>query len=299
MKRSATLFGETHELVGVTVQPDAGPAPGLPAVIIFNAGIVHRAGPSRAFVKLERAFVEQGHLVTRFDHSGVGDSDLRRDNLVFEHSSLLETREVMDQLQREHNVSTFILVGLCSGAVTAFRAAAEDPRIVGAVMINAQGYDRSEEFAHYVVNQGWARRYFRISIFRPSAWWRALTGRIEYGRLFRVLWRHIRDRFRRADEVDEVAERIAGQIRRIIAREAKLLLIYASQDEGLDYLRTILRPDELAGFERLGSVQCEVIEGSDHTFTLTPNHEQLIRTITNWVSQHHTSENPREALALT
>ena len=55
MTEEAVLFGTTQSLVGILSQPPREEAPrGLPAVILLNAGIVHRVGPNRLYVRMAR-----------------------------------------------------------------------------------------------------------------------------------------------------------------------------------------------------------------------------------------------------
>ena len=58
MRERALTFGPAN-LVGVLTQPDPAVAnPGLPAVVILNSGILHRAGASRLYVRIARRLAE-------------------------------------------------------------------------------------------------------------------------------------------------------------------------------------------------------------------------------------------------
>ena len=71
-------FGERSNLLGVLTAP-AAPHPGSPAVILLNAGLLHRVGPNRLHVDVARRLAEAGFTSLRFDMSGVGDSELPGD----------------------------------------------------------------------------------------------------------------------------------------------------------------------------------------------------------------------------
>src|SRR5690606_34972052 len=151
-------------------------------------------------VRLARHLAERGHAVLRFDHAGVGDTPLRPDAQPFAQASLAEVGEAMDTLERELGVTRFALVGLCSGGGTAFAAAGHDPRVAAAVLITPQDAAEAgaadapaagEDLDQRVLNDGWARRYLRVSLLSRDAWWRAMTGRIAYRRLAGVLGRAI------------------------------------------------------------------------------------------------------------
>ena len=168
MREEAVVFGRASALVGVITDP---PADGRPAhamaVILLNAGLLHRVGPNRLYVELARGLATQGFSAFRFDFSGIGDSNVRRNSLPFEKSIVSEAQEAMDLLGRERGMERFVLMGLCAGALSAFNTARVDARVVGAVLINPQGYDED------VTSRADARRYWK-KVFRvlidPRRW---------------------------------------------------------------------------------------------------------------------------------
>ncbi len=139
----------------------------MPAFILSNSGIVHRVGPGRLYVKIARSLAAADHLVARIDHSGIGDSDPRQDGLPYYQSAVAEIREVMNDLASNHGTPRFAVLGLCSGAEVALRAACDDDRVVGVVLINGGGQTVSGAMNQHVLNQDWARNYWRRSFFRP------------------------------------------------------------------------------------------------------------------------------------
>ena len=83
MREKAVRFGKTKSLVGVVTEASNGAGrDGGPAVIMLNSGILHHVGACRLHVKLARALAPVGYTVMRFDHSGIGDSDARRETLA-------------------------------------------------------------------------------------------------------------------------------------------------------------------------------------------------------------------------
>lgn len=141
-REKAVRFGTSASLVGVMTEaaPAAGDAKGRPGVIFLNSGILHRVGSCRLHVRMARAFSEAGFHALRFDYSGIGDSDQRRDSLPFEESAVIETREAMDYLAKAKGVEQFVLVGLCSGADMAHETAVKDERVSGMVLLDAWAY---------------------------------------------------------------------------------------------------------------------------------------------------------------
>ena len=140
-REKGVRFGVSASLVGVLTEAALGTASeGRPAVIFLNSGILHRVGSCRLHVRMARAYSAAGFHSLRFDYSGIGDSDQRRDSLSFEESAVVETREAMDYLEKVKGVQRFILVGLCSGADMAHETAVADDRVAGMVLLDAWAY---------------------------------------------------------------------------------------------------------------------------------------------------------------
>src|SRR5205085_6183975 len=64
-------FGADSHLFGVLTEP--GEKRDLPAVILLNAGSIHRVGPSRLYVRIARELAQDGFASLRLDHEGLGD----------------------------------------------------------------------------------------------------------------------------------------------------------------------------------------------------------------------------------
>ena len=140
-REKGVRFGMSASLVGVLTEAAPGTASdGRPAVIFLNSGILHRVGSCRLHVRMARAYSAAGFHSLRFDFSGIGDSDQRRDSLSFEESAVVETREAMDYLKKVKGVEQFILIGLCSGADMAHETAVKDERVAGMVLLDAWAY---------------------------------------------------------------------------------------------------------------------------------------------------------------
>ena len=160
MMERALTFGPAN-LVGILTQPappvNSTDAPGM---IILNSGILHRPGASRIYVQVARALAKDGITTLRFDFSGVGDSEVRRDAIAIEERFVQETREAMDYLQSALGLRRFILGGLCSGADGAFWTSLQDERVVGVWQIDAFCYP----------TLGYYRRKYARKLVSPRAW---------------------------------------------------------------------------------------------------------------------------------
>ena len=286
MSEHAFLFGESPALVGVLTDPPGFVPHGASApigAILLNAGVIHRVGPSRLYVRLARDLAALGWVAARFDHSGIGDSPVRRDGLPFEESSLLEARAAMDSLQESRGIDRFVLMGLCSGAVTAFDAAGVDDRVVGVVMINPQGFDHSPEWNTYVVNRGDARRYWTQSVFSARSWWNALTGRVDYKRLAGVLWRQASGPRGARQVVSSVVTRVGSDLQRLMHRGVRTFLVCSEGDEGIEYMNVILQQD-VRTMTSAVHLSVEILPGADHSLTLLGSQRRVVDVVGAWAA---------------
>jgi len=62
MKEEVLQFGKRSSMVGILHSPAGTPNPELPAVLLLNAGLIHRIGPNRIYVKMARQFAPEGSL---------------------------------------------------------------------------------------------------------------------------------------------------------------------------------------------------------------------------------------------
>jgi pimeloyl-ACP methyl ester carboxylesterase len=269
----AVCFGTASALVGVITEASGGDGECRPeGVILLNAGLVHRVGPHRLYVELARRLAAVGFTTLRFDFSGIGDSEARQDSVPFNESSLSETREAMDALDRGRGVDRYVLMGLCGGALSAFNGARIDGRVVGAVLINPQDYDQD------VSSLADARRYWRrvlSGLTEPSRWVSAFpryaSCRAMVGQLGRLL--------SRAPAANSLREQFQG----LIERGVNVLVVFSSaRQRGVAELETIMGGPlrQLPGSNGLRIV---TIGNATHTFDDLRHQTQLLDAIVAWM----------------
>lgn len=229
MIERAVQFGTDATLAGVVCEPDAGQArAGAPAIILINSGILHKVGSCRMYVRLARAFADAGFVCLRFDLSGLGDSDVRRDARAFEESSVLETRDAMDYLQRVRGIDGFLLAGLCSGADVSHMTALEDARVLGIASIDARTH----------ITPGFWFHNYAPKLASPTAWKRWWSHRFGAER-------RARDHAAAAQLPDEAAfemptyvrvipprDLLARELTTLVQRRVRLLYLFT---DGLDF----------------------------------------------------------------
>ncbi len=221
-------FGTNNALVGVLTEA-RGTAGGStdaqqPAVIFLNSGILHRVGACRWHVRLARSLSAEGFHCLRFDFSGIGDSEQRRDALSFEESAVLETRDAMDRMQRLTGTKQFVLMGLCSGADIAHIAALQDERVVGLHLLDAWSYRTPAFYWHH----------YAPRVLKPSVWVNALRVRLAM----------LRDRLRPEPPARSSADidyelptytrvfpprdRVASELQALVNRGVRMRLVWTS-----------------------------------------------------------------------
>jgi pimeloyl-ACP methyl ester carboxylesterase len=179
MRERTLLFGNGNALLGITSEPVAGDGDrNQPAVILLNAGLVHRVGPNRISVKIARHLAASGYLVLRFDFSGIGDSGPRTDGITLKERAIREVQEAMDAISSRRGIDRFILLGLCSGADDSVRVACRDSRVVGCVLIDVS----------YVFSAGYQIHSYAKRLFRFRSWMSMLLGRSDF-------WGRVKQRF--------------------------------------------------------------------------------------------------------
>jgi len=140
-------------------------------VIILNAGIISRIGPSRFAVEMARFLARAGHRVLRFDLSGIGDSVSVAEEGGL---ALAVERDIRDAIELMDGGAGVVLLGLCSGADNAFFMGAQDDRVRGLVLVDPE--------IHPTV--GYHVRHLARRLTSARFWWSLFSGRA-FSRRFR------------------------------------------------------------------------------------------------------------------
>jgi hypothetical protein len=273
-------FGPTKALSGILTEPD-GPERDRPAVLLLNAGLLHRVGPNRLYVALARRLAAAGMPVLRFDYSGLGESEARRDDLPLAETALTEGLEAMELLETLGVADRFVPMGICAGAENAQRLASEDERVVGAVLIDGyayrtRGYYLRECARHLLSGRSWGRLLTRPRAIRqllahragaPAAPIERNPGGLDYEREF------------------PPREACLEEMTQILARDVELFLIFTGggMAEFYNHPRQFAETfPSLAGHPRL---RLQFMRRADHTFTLRSHQDDVMASIESWVGE--------------
>ena len=282
MRENAVLVQKEASLVGVLTESETAFDPGrLPTIVVLNAGLIHRVGPNRIYVKIARDLASLGHTVLRFDFSGTGDSPPRVDATPFATSSVLETRQMMDYLTQTRRIRRFVLLGICSGAEVALKTASTDDRVVGLVAINAAfSGDHHTERQRQSIKAHALGRYYRRAVLDPKKWLRVLRGQSDLRRFLAMMTRRCRRLFVLTSDEHSPVE-VAGQWRALMDRDVDALLVYSEGSSTFDAFSMVLEPG-LKNLNATDRISVEFIECTDHVFTPLWSQERLGQVIRSW-----------------
>jgi hypothetical protein len=162
MKEEVITIGQESIMIGILTESSKN-LPEKPMVLLLNAGLVHRVGPYREWVDLARQFSQDGFSSYRFDLTGLGDSEIRKDRMNDEARAISDIRNTMDYFEKTRGIKRFILLGLCSGADNGHPLSVEDARVVGTIFIDGIGYRTTRWYFHHYFSrfinlQGWKNK---------------------------------------------------------------------------------------------------------------------------------------------
>lgn len=285
-------------LAGVTTEPDDSERSGTTAALFLSAGLVHHVGPNRMYVRLARRLAAHGVPSLRFDFSGIGDSPPRTDRISYEQSAVADVVAAMDYLEETRGWQQFVLIGLCSGARTALRAA-EDSRVVGAALVNTRG--GSEQLRNYLRGRAAAGKFMRLAWTEPATWLAIMRNQLHPQRvwnLFGTLAQSVCYRLGRQQRMQNEAAAFTATWNKVLARNIELLLVYSQWDPGLTFLEMTLG-SSLKRHAADGRLQFHTIASADHTFTPPAARAKLFSLIEDWSRPWHSPHSVRQCNVTT
>lgn len=140
MNEVILAMGPSGRLIATMTPPPSGAPARSTAMLLLNAGVIHRMGPHRINVKLARHLAALGFPVLRLDLSGQGDSRPAEGNLPFEQQAVVDIKTAMNHLQQLMQVESFALAGICSGAYHGVATALEDERLTALWLMDTHAY---------------------------------------------------------------------------------------------------------------------------------------------------------------
>jgi len=280
----AALFGV------LTAPADAGMRGPGPAVLMLNSGSVHHIGPNRLWVRLARRWAARGITVLRIDLSGIGDSPARPgadENVVYSAHAAQDIAAALVFLRTRASAGECHLVGLCSGAYHALKAAVAGQAVASSLMINPLTYfwdegDELSELKDYEILELTTK--YRGKLFTLEPWSKLLHGRLEVRLVAQVAARRLAAFF--VPPLLEAARRLHIPLKHDLASElaaaarsgVRLQFVFAEQAPGFTLLR---KQSGHAMHQLLARRQASIdfVADADHTFTRLEARERLVATL--------------------
>lgn len=285
------------------------------AIIILSPGIKSRVAPHRLYVKMARQYVAMGFNVLRFDFSGLGDSEgiVDYENVADFYGAvqvgkyIADTTVAMDWLSSTYNISKFILVGLCGGAITGLLTGAQDSRVdslIGlAIPVTLDG--ANVDHAQFIT-QGQLKKLTKgyiNKLFHLKSWFRLLTFQSDY----RVILKSARQMFySKKENVSSNALPMKSSVKgqhndnfnqlfpqaffNMTSSSRKVLLVFSGSDRlGWEFEEKFLLPYK----EKLDSVKqsykLHTIVDANHILSFPEWQDEFFNITTKWLFNNYDS----------
>jgi len=279
----STLFG----VLTVGIDHDTR---GRPAVLMLNSGSVHHIGPNRLWVQLARQWAARGITVMRIDLSGIGDSPSRpgaEENVVYSAHAAQDIAAALAFLRDHAGAGECHLVGLCSGAYHALKAAVAGQPLASSLMINPLTYfwhdgDQMNDLKEYEVFELMSK--YRGKLFTLDPWAKLMRGQLEIRLIAQVvgrrLWNGVASRLLDAARRLRIPLKhdLASELTAAARRGVRLQFVFAAQAPGF----MLLRKQSGHAMQQLLKRQQASIDfvlDADHTFTRLEARERLVATL--------------------
>lgn len=286
MNETVFRFGPRDSLLGILTEPDAASSlTERPAVVLINAGIVHRVGPFRLHVNVARQLAGEGVTTLRIDLSGLGDSPMRVGKMESRERAIQDVRDALDALQSRLGHHRFVLMGLCSGAFNAHKVTVTDERVAGAVFMDGIAF---RTMSYYLQQYG-------ARMLRPRFWRNAIRRR-----MLRAVRNTSVDA--RENAVDEsaffdnevVPTEVQAELNVLLDRGVRMLFMYT---DGYDDIAGPYQFQEMFGQKPSDQLQLQYYDRSEHTFRLMQNRTIAVERIARWYREQFIEGARTETLA--
>ena len=276
VREEAQVFGPEGSHVGILTQRDGDSAVPPVACVIPNAGLIYRIGPRRFSVKLARALAEAGIPTLRFDLAGVGDSKYVGESSSARERILASMRSAFDQLERTTGVRRFIVMGICSGAVNAYRIATVDERVVGVFMYDKFYYRSRWTTPVYLAKRAWVVGPGRAVVAALRALSRRLGPKVQGGEPLTAAFANL-------DAESPPKDEFVADVNKLVERGVKLSFVYGGSFPSYYSYAQQFR-DAFAGEPFLAKVEYRHLPTLDHMVSSLDAQRTLQSAVLEWAA---------------
>jgi hypothetical protein len=287
-------FGPDQGLFGILSTP-AHPGGDVPPVLIANTGGNPHAANSRIAVTVARWLAANGIASLRMDGAGIGDTalDTGERGRPYSIQGDLDVTAGIDELTRRFN-SPVLVLGMCSGAFHALRAAYDDQRIRGLMLVNLQKFAWQDGESLSVVQRGTFRNtsFYLRNVASRSVWTRLLRGQVNVLGISRQLaeraWRRGLAASDPALSLLRRQETQVGRVRRrmreLKQRQVPILYVLSGNDPGREEIAEYFG-SQGHKLRRQDNVMFRVLDGADHTLSARWAREALFELMACFLRQ--------------
>lgn len=293
-----TLFGTLH------LPPETDIT--RPIIVLLSPGVKMRVGPHRLYNRMTESFNGLGFSVFKFDFAGLGDSEgeLNRKLLAEVYndtesgSFVNDSLDALKWLEKEHGHQTFILAGLCGGAITGILTAKEDKRAVGLISLGmtvtlAMGWGDRARFASQGELASLRKGYFR-RMRNPMSWLRLLTFKSDISTIMRSLGQLFFRKKRSLPTTNDGSQQQSNAnplfppaFFEVTRDEGKVLLIFSQSDRLLwDFEEKFAQPYESELAEVGDAYELHVVENANHVFSFREWEQEMLDVSCTWLQSH-------------
>ncbi|MGB8956586.1 MAG: alpha/beta fold hydrolase [Tumebacillaceae bacterium] len=252
MQQAITLEYQGMTLRGMEHVPEQRAGERLPAVILYHGFTGNKLEGHRLFLKISRALANNGYAAFRYDFIGSGESDGDFEDMTVS-KEIAEADAILDSVRNDPRIDPdrVILLGMSMGGLVASVLAGDRPQDVHKLVLLCPA-GNVYEFVKPMLDA-----YLADPSLQVVDWGANLVGRA-FGEDVKTL------------DVYGRAQRYPGEV----------LLIHGTNDPTVPFAVSGLYKERCYG-ER---VTIHPIEGADHTFNKHQWEQEVLRTITSFLS---------------
>lgn len=277
MKETIENFGNQNHLCGTLCTPKENSFKlGTPCIIMLNSGLVYQAGPYRLHVDMARDIAELGFYSFRFDLSGIGDSSRSRENLPYDEQLLVDIDDALTFVEKKTGISSFVLMGNCTGAHNAHKYTVKNSKVTGAIFLDGYAYK----------TPGYYIRHYLPRIINPIK----LISWLSKFILAKLSPSKTSSEISQAKDTEEELslwnfppkEKTIKELELLIDRNVFQLYVYT-----IDWIQYFNHQSQFDSMYKeinfKGLATCVYFSQTDHVYTLIDDRLKLIETVTNWL----------------
>ena len=294
----AKLFGTLHTPVDR--------APNTPVIVLLSPGVKMRVGPHGLYNRMTERFNSLGFAVFKFDFVGLGDSEgeLDRELLVEIYNDtetgafVNDSIDALDWLEKTFGFRSFILGGLCGGAITALLTARADIRVDGILslgMTTTLAMGARERVKHASQGELAAlRKGYLNKVFDLKSWMRLLTLKSDFGTLFRSLKQGFAKKkvsapatnLENSSPMSNANPLFAPAFFDVVRSNRPILLVFSGTDRLYwEFDEKFAQPYSSQLAEVTNRYELHVVKDANHVFSFREWEQEMLDVSESWLSK--------------